>query len=857
MQIDKKTKNKNAHLKHSIIRFAPLILVVFLVIEAFSAFQHEDKRAVTARNRDYIKDITLAMASKLDDIFLNSLKSIETLAKLSSNDIKNGQMNAAYLAELEKIVQFDHVQFTDTSGMALKTNGEKIYSRDMWYFVDGINGNNGISVIMPTNTEKANIVFYAPVFVKGKILGVIAASFDENTIRRFLDYKVYGAHTSAGIVNTDGKSVILLESAEIKQTTIQGLPDNFKSFLQSSRFDEKNRNNIINAYTTLTPSNYQFKGESDDIQGYIAPLHSVSLSVYSNFPVEAAKSLYSMGLQAGRMLQFLLILIFAGYIIYFMAVQFIIKRNDARQNRIASLIAKAENTIAKAMIIIDAKKGTFEDHSYIPMPFPKSGKIEELEQGFLSSTDDSQNGADFKHFFNVIIKERKVPRTIPSVVFRKIQEDGTDQYYTMVYIPVETNDNLVCTGVILFRNITTEKSKEIEANRQLSLALTAARDASEAKTTFLFNMSHDIRTPMNAVTGFTAMAKKHIDDPETVKKYLDKIDIAGKQLLSLVNQVLEMSRIESGKIILREQTCDLEKIITALSTTYGSHAESKGIKFTVAVSNVEHRFVSIDSDRINQIAANIIGNAIKYTLEDGSIRCSLTEKKCDRKGYGLYILTVEDTGIGMTPEFQEHIFDEFARETSTTVSHIQGTGLGMTIVKKLTDIMKGSIDIESQKGKGTTITVSIPMKWSNSYTPDTIEQKNVVTLPLKGMRVLLVEDNEMNREIAVELLTEKGIIVDTADDGDVAVEKVRRSAPHEYELILMDVQMPRLNGYDATREIRGLKDPQKSNIPIIAMTANAFEEDKKNALAAGMDGHLAKPIDVQKLIQTLTNFRLT
>jgi CheY-like chemotaxis protein len=204
----------------------------------------------------------------------------------------------------------------------------------------------------------------------------------------------------------------------------------------------------------------------------------------------------------------------------------------------------------------------------------------------------------------------------------------------------------------------------------------------------------------------------------------------------------------------------------------------------------------------------------------------------------------------------EHIYDEFARESSTTVSHIQGTGLGMTIVKKLTDLMGGTVKIESEKGKGTKITVSIPMKWCEDIVPDAIDQKNVETHSLKGMKVLLVEDNEMNREIAEELLTEQGIIVDMAEDGDIAVDKLNKAAPGDYDLILMDVQMPRMNGYEATRAIRKLDNPQKASIPIIAMTANAFEEDKKNAFDAGMNGHLAKPIDAQKLIQTLTDFRL-
>ena len=249
-----------------------------------------------------------------------------------------------------------------------------------------------------------------------------------------------------------------------------------------------------------------------------------------------------------------------------------------------------------------------------------------------------------------------------SVAPKPMERKNTSQWSIFLSKP---KSDLVYKGIILFRNITTEKSKEIEANRKLSHALAAAREASKAKTTFLFNMSHDIRTPMNAVTGFTAMAKKHIDEPEMIKRYLEKIDVASHQLLSLVNQVLEMSRIESGKILLNNQKCDLESIIMALSTTYGSHAETKGITFVATVANIEHRYVFIDSDRINQIAAKIIGNAIKYTKEDGSITCTLNEHPCEREGYGNYTLTVEDSGIGISSDFLEHIFDEFTRESST------------------------------------------------------------------------------------------------------------------------------------------------------------------------------------------------
>ena len=402
-------KNKNIRLKYSIIRFAPLILVAYFIIEAFAAFQQEDKKAVITRNKDYIKDITNAMADKLDDIFSNSLKSIEAIAKLSSDDLQDGQLNTVYLAELEKIVQFDHLQFTDKNGIMLTSSGKKISSGNKWFYTDGMKGNSGIFVVMPTKTSMAMVVFYAPIVSNENIVGVLSSSFDESSIKRLLEYKVYGASASAGIVNTEGRTVIPLISLDIKQSAVQGqFRDNFKSVLYTSMFDAENRNKIINAYTTLSPTNFKFNGSIDNIQGYMAPLHTVPLSVYSIFPSEAAQSLYSMGIQAGRTLQFLLILIFFGYIAYLVFVQFLMMRSEARQNRIAGYIAKAENAIAKAIVLVDAEKQTFQDFSSIPLPFPKQGTIDDMENGFIKTLDDQQNGLDFKYFFEEIIKGRQV-----------------------------------------------------------------------------------------------------------------------------------------------------------------------------------------------------------------------------------------------------------------------------------------------------------------------------------------------------------------------------------------------------------------------------------------------------------------
>ena len=422
--------------------------------------------------------------------------------------------------------------------------------------------------------------------------------------------------------------------------------------------------------------------------------------------------------------------------------------------------------------------------------------------------------------------------------------DGEVTYYQAKFVKDENSEDHVIAG---FHNVDETTKREMDA-------LDKAEVASRAKSLFLFNMSHDIRTPMNAITGFTTMAKKHLDDKEKIEDYLNKIETAGNQLLALINQVLEMSRIESGKVVLSEQKADVLERAAIARTIYSEQAEANGIKFTVTTKNVQHNRVITDADRMKQITTNIIGNALKYTPEGGSVDYCIEEKDCAKPGYGSYVFTVRDTGIGMSAEFLSHIFDEFSRENTSTVSKIQGTGLGMSIVKQLTDLLGGTIDIQSEKGKGTTISVSVPMKWDTEAEAAAEKDGAGLHVNLDGMKLLLVEDNEMNREIAEEILSENGIIVETAEDGDIAVNMVRNALPGQYDLILMDVQMPRMSGYEATRAIRALEDPEKSSIPIIAMTANAFEEDRQNALAAGMNEHLAKPIDIAKLVNTLVKF---
>ena len=526
-----------------------------------------------------------------------------------------------------------------------------------------------------------------------------------------------------------------------------------------------------------------------------------------------------------------------------------------------------------------------------------------------------------------------------------------------------------------------------EQNRKLEIALQHEGAANRAKREFLFNMSHDIRTPMNAIIGFTSLAATHIDNREQVLDYLKKISTSSQHLLSLINDVLDMSRIESGKVKIEEKAVHLPDLVHDVRSIIQPNVAAKRLSLFIDTMDIEDEDIITDPLRLNQILLNILSNAIKFTPTGGMISIRIAQKNGAPKGCVCYEFRIKDNGIGMSEEFQKHIFEEFSREESSTVSGIQGTGLGMSITKNIVDLMGGTIALTSEPGKGTEFIVTLCFtrsgqkaepkqlpqleglralvadddtntclnvstmlskigmrpEWTISgreavirtryameqgdefsvYIIDWLipdmngieivrqirkvignrcpiiiltaydwadiedearaagvtafcekplflsELRRVLAEPfraepasepaqptaadLKGKKLLLVEDNELNREIALEILKEAGFVVDTAEDGAVAVQKIKQAAPGQYDLILMDIQMPNLDGYEATRQIRALPDAEKANIPIFAMTANAFEEDRQNALEAGMNGHIAKPLDVPHLLRVLAD----
>lgn len=513
------------------------------------------------------------------------------------------------------------------------------------------------------------------------------------------------------------------------------------------------------------------------------------------------------------------------------------------------LIVSAASTVYPFILEENLTKN--EVHTVYNQGIVKAGLIEHLtmEEMMESLKETVEIPEDYDRLYAAMNREAQLAayhrgERILNVQVRQRGDDGEVHWMETRNILMENPSGDICCI-----SMTQCIDDEMRRTAELEQAKEAAESANKAKSIFLFNMSHDIRTPMNAIMGFSALAEKYINEPERVQDCLRKINVSGAHLLRLINNVLDLARIESGKLAVELKAQDITAMLEKVEYIFQSDIEKKNLQFTIE-KDIQDNIVFMDILKINQIELNLIGNAVKYTPPGGSILYSV--RQIGRKdGFATFRCTVKDTGIGMSKAFQRVVFDAFERENSSAVTGKEGAGLGLAIAKRLVEELGGSITCESEEGKGSTFICTYTFRIGTEADLEQETKVDLAPLHIEGKRVLLVEDNELNREICREILESNGFLVEEAEDGDIAVEKMRTAKEGQYDLILMDVQMPRMNGYEATKRIRALENPTLAQIPVIAVTANAFEEDKRAAKEAGMDAHIPKPINVNELKQTI------
>ena len=499
----------------------------------------------------------------------------------------------------------------------------------------------------------------------------------------------------------------------------------------------------------------------------------------------------------------------------------------------------------------------------------KTKKIELVKRSRKMNMDIKDNSADWDPQFEIIESIIAEPFVQKYIDFFDIQtmearlynkesmssefkkKDGS--WFLSMIVP-QSYDKIgnVTSVLIANRDVTDEKRRELKQEEELREAKLQAECANKTKSSFLYNMSHDIRTPMNAIIGYAELASRHLQETEKLGRYLEKIQICGKELLLMLGNVLDLAKIENNKVEMEYTVSNVHECLENCVIMSQQQAESKN-QTLFLTEQILYPYVYMDEPHLSEVCLNIISNAIKYTNEGGTISCNVTQKSCEKKDWCNMIITITDNGIGMSEEFQNRIFETFERERNTTFRHIEGSGIGMGVAKKFVELMDGTIEVKSKQGEGSKFTVTIPCRKASKEDSKAKKNSNLSNKNcLNGVRILLVEDNEINAEIARELLTEEGCIVETANDGLACIDMIEKADADYYKLIFMDIQMPKMNGYKATKTIRHLPDKDKACIPIIAMTANAFEEDKKDAIAAGMNGYITKPIHIDNLLSIMS-----
>ena len=970
------------------ILYALLFLTVVLIL--FYTYTMQNQARIQEQNRIYAEDCARQVAERIESEFDNALQRIQNSAYLISTDGEELKINAGVLREMEENTTFDAIRFTNADGLNLASNGETSDSSDRDYFARGMRGESGVETVAQSRiTGRPMMVFYAPIYRGKEVAGMfLGLYFAEDYLQDMVSASYFGEAADVFLCTQEGKV--------IADSNGSGYGVDLFDFLTGSGvIDNGTAEKARTVFTDGGEIALLCGGDckTDNLCVVDLPGHKYVLAQV--FPQNITQAMVRRANMAGVRLEISLLILFVVYILFLAVHAQRQQKKLERENRLIGDVLRGMNIIfSSRYLMVDLEK---DHYSYMagigPLNtgIPMTGVYSEMIA--LHAADII--GDDGKKAFLDFCRADTLRKTLSSgdsaVHECHVSRRGKEEWEHLLAVCLERKGGTPMRLLFVRQNVTEQVSEQREQRQALQDALMQAQRANQAKTTFLSNMSHDIRTPMNAIIGFATIADSHMENKDQVRDCLKKILSASSHLLGLINDILDMSRIESGKLQIHEQECHIPELMHDLVNIIQPQVKAKQLELSMDTFGVVNEDIVADPLKLNQIFINLMGNAVKYTPAGGNVTFRITQRASCRPGWGDYIFAVEDNGIGMSEEFVKRIFEPFERESTATRSGIQGAGLGMPITKSIVDMMGGEITVESEAGKGSIFTVRLPLRlqeaekteerigelegrrllvvdddrsvcenickmlesigmrseWTTSgeeavyraesareegdpyhtclidcQMPETdgmetarrirsaagqdtpviiftaydwtdIEEearragvtafcsKPLFLSDLKaallaadqtgspgagaagaawtqvdysGKRLLLVEDNELNREIAEVVLEEAGFMVETAPDGTDAVAMVERSAEGYYDAVLMDVQMPVMNGYEATKAIRGMERRDVRILPIIAMTANAMEEDKETALKSGMNAHVAKPLDMELLMNVLRRF---
>lgn len=839
---------------------ATMILILAFIMGITFFTTHRIRSITEEYNINTLQEETSLSEKYLTNLFLSSRYSVRTLSLLYEQQMTSPEIDWHDIKRLEKLAFFDYIILIGKDGFGYNKDGERVNLSDEKCAKLGLAGESDIDAFFQDKFSGETIfIFYTPIHYEDEIVGVMVGAYGEEWLTNMLESSNTEYEGVSYLCLTDGTVV----GSSKKEKVMPNILDYYK---QQKTIKEAELENLTDFFKSKDSQSLTYEVNDGKEIAFAVFSERKAWVLVQKYPQAVTKKMSKRFSRVLFLMNFLCIMAFALYILY------ILLREMRRRNKMRH----------SSNMIIHKKSVDFADAiALLPDYYHKVFKVNLAENSYeIIKTDDEDTSHYAKTFsaltkqyvdagliykddlkdYNAFFNEKNYVQKLLENHDRRItcryrqMVNGESQWVRAEIVPsVEfTEENPIAILYVL--DINDEVLREIA----LETSYAIAEKASKTKSEFLSNMSHEIRTPMNAIIGMTAIAELHVNEPEFITSYLKRLKGVSNHLMDLINEVLDMSKIESGKIDLHDTEFTMSTLIDNMVSMSRPLIDAKQHVFTIVENKIEHQNVIGDSHRLQQALMNFLSNAIKYTPDGGKINFSVIEKPTNKELVGCFEFIFEDNGFGMSREYQKHLFEPFTRAEDKRISSIQGTGLGMSITRNIVQMMNGTIKVQSRPNKGTKFTVTVFLKLPKNQNKVIETKKENFTLEefsksdFSGKHALLVDDNELNREITAEILKLANIQVEMAVNGKDALDKFKKAKKNHFDIIFMDVQMPIMNGYEATREIRKLPAPKYNNqIPIIALTANAFSDDVVNAMNAGASGHIAKPLNFELLLQTL------
>lgn len=829
-------------------------LVVFIaVVVTFSMFMQQTSNRIVSQTSQYVADAASQTAKLVGTFMQNTQKDIETIAALASEapDTAAIATSEEWLRDVGETSPFDTIDFVDAAGMQHSSGREAVNVSDRTYYQRAMAGESGIECIFNTRLTHENLIyFYAPVRegADGPVIGLLLAHYSEERLTELLQGSFFGYESHVLLCLPTGE-VVAASDGSLAGSNL--LTDIVASALASGAARDFER-----AFAEGKSATFTYTGTSGLGSACITPVAGLDWIILETFPSAATEQMINAANEGGW--SALLVIVFVFVVVIVGIVVFNNRRHRrltrSMKDRIDVQTGVGKLTERLALIDFDTDRFRYMSGPHTPNdPYELEGAYQHMIDRLEGLVVGDAAKREVCERFSREAIMNAMPPGVDNLGFEYLFDRGGDRTWEDInLICVERDDEgrprrLVYTT----QDVTVMKTREKQLQQAMEDSYHAAVAANNAKSDFLSRMSHDIRTPMNAIIGMTELARMSEGDPARVDDCLAKITLSSNHLLNLINEVLDLSMIESGRLVLSAGEVDLRALACEMETMFGSRCEDAGIALSVEMDAVAHPLVEADELRLQQVFINMLGNAVKFTGPGGAVKVRMGESPGRVEGTSDYEFVFCDTGCGMAPEFLEHVFEPFAREHDSRTERVEGTGLGLSIVQSIVSLMGGVIEVQSVPDAGTKFTVRLNLRHGAGESDDVLPDAESAADALQGAHVLLVEDNELNSEIAAALLESLGLAVECAFNGREALEVLDAAEPGHFDAVLMDIQMPVMNGLEATRAIRASERADLRALPVVVLSANAFAEDVQESKHAGADDHLSKPISVKDLAAAL------